>query len=328
MPLIFNALSLQLPAHDAWRVAYVIPALICIVIGILDLYAADDCPEGDWLVRRKHRATLRLTEQRGADVKTTDHLTPTTPAKPTLTTPTPDEEDETLVEEPFEGVRASTAAVLAALSDVNVWVLMLQYALSFGLELAVDNVIAAFFRSRFGLDQTTAALLGSVFGLMNIFSRVSGGLISDALARRASRPAQGRILAQLGILTFEGLSLVTFSRVTGTLHGTMAMLVVFSFFTQAACGTTYALVPFVMPRTAGVVSGLVGAGGNAGGIWDGYGGRVSDDWVRNAGGFAVVRDYKDTGEDAVAYIIGRTWGVGLVAKRIDRTLIGSLRAPI
>ena len=42
--------------------------------------------------------------------------------------------------------------------------------------------------------------------------------------------------------------------------------VVFSILTQAAEGTTFAIVPFVAPNALGAVAGVVGAGGNVGAV--------------------------------------------------------------
>ncbi|CAG8682041.1 2974_t:CDS:2, partial [Racocetra fulgida] len=92
----------------------------------------------------------------------------------------------------------------------NVVLMMVMYACCFGVEVAVDNVIVIFFYSAFDISQTTAGLYGSIFGLLNIFSRVAGGLTSD------------------------------FANKT--------------------------IVPYLDPAAVGIVTGLVGAGGNIGGL--------------------------------------------------------------
>jgi len=41
---------------------------------------------------------------------------------------------------------------------------------------------------------------------------------------------------------------------------------VFGLFVCMACGATYAVVPLIRPKSIGSVSGIVGAGGNAGAV--------------------------------------------------------------
>jgi MFS transporter, NNP family, nitrate/nitrite transporter len=50
--------------------------------------------------------------------------------------------------------------------------------------LVVDNVFAQYFFDHFGLSATTAGDLAGSFGMFNIFSRASGGFISDFFGRR------------------------------------------------------------------------------------------------------------------------------------------------
>jgi MFS transporter, NNP family, nitrate/nitrite transporter len=47
-------------------------------------------------------------------------------------------------------------------------------------------------------------------------------------------------------------------------------LVVFSLFVQMGCGATYSVVPFINKKSLGSVSGIVGAGGNAGAVAAGF----------------------------------------------------------
>ena len=68
---------------------------------------------------------------------------------------------------------------------------------------------------------------------------------------------------------FAKIALVIFSRLT-TLGPAIALLVVFSLFVEMACGATYSIVPFVNDRALGSVSGIVGAGGNAGAVLAGF----------------------------------------------------------
>lgn len=55
-------------------------------------------------------------------------------------------------------------------------------------------------------------------------------------------------------------------------------LIIFSLFTQMSEGATYSVVPFIDKRALGAVSGVVGAGGNAGAVAAGFLFKGSMDW--------------------------------------------------
>lgn len=101
---------------------------------------------------------------------------------------------------------------------------------------------------------------------MNLFSRVSGGFLADWLNHIVDRGALGRIAAQQLITLCEGIALIAFSYSMGSLASAVTMMVLFSYFVQAACGTTFSLAPFVNSRHYGLLTGLIGATGNLGGV--------------------------------------------------------------
>lgn len=81
---------------------------------------------------------------------------------------------------------------------------------------------------------------------------------------------RGRLWAQTIALLFEGALVFAFSN-SQSLGGSIAALVFFSLFVQAAEGTSYAIVPYIDPPNMGSVSGIVGAGGNVGAVCFGLG---------------------------------------------------------
>ncbi|KAJ3354465.1 High-affinity nitrate transporter 2.1 [Entophlyctis luteolus] len=139
-------------------------------------------------------------------------------------------------------------------------ILMIHYACSFGVELSLDGAIGNYFIDEFGVDQSTASLFSGLFGLMNLFTRATGGVVSDLMARRFGQI--GRIYWHFVIFGISTVSLIAFSYVRD-ISSSLALLVVFSFAVEANCGSTFGLVPFVGPFM-GSTSGLVGAGGNIG----------------------------------------------------------------
>jgi NNP family nitrate/nitrite transporter-like MFS transporter len=56
------------------------------------------------------------------------------------------------------------------------------------------------------------------------------------------------------------------------------LLLLFGLFVKMSNGATYAVVPFVNPKALGAVSGIVGAGGNAGAVAAGFLFKGSLDW--------------------------------------------------
>ena len=81
----------------------------------------------------------------------------------------------------------------------------------------------------------------------------------------ASKGMRGRLIFQSISLACQGCFVVVFGY-TKSLGGAIATMIVFSFFVQASEGAIYAVVPYVRPPVTGSVAGLVGAGGNLGGV--------------------------------------------------------------
>ncbi len=70
---------------------------------------------------------------------------------------------------------------------------------------------------------------------------------------------------QAGLLIAEGACIYIFAKM-GHLLTSVAMLIVFSIFMQAAQGSTYGIVSYVNKASQGAVAGIVGAGGSTGGV--------------------------------------------------------------
>jgi MFS transporter, NNP family, nitrate/nitrite transporter len=151
--------------------------------------------------------------------------------------------------------------------NFNTWILFLHYACSFGVEITMNHAAASYFKDEFGQSTERAAAIASIFGFMNIFSRPSGGLFSDMMNK--SMGMRGRLWLQAVILAVQAVFVLVFAS-SHELGGAIAVMVFFSYFAQAACGTTYGIVPYVDPPSTGSVSGIVGAGGNCGAMGFGF----------------------------------------------------------
>ncbi|KAI9321276.1 major facilitator superfamily domain-containing protein [Dichotomocladium elegans] len=255
MPAIYNGIKKHTTDGLAWRIVFVIPCAICILVACIDLLFATDTPHGDWFKLRDEESsgsrspsTASANGDKKLEAGAVEHI-----------------EEESLKDVvKNQSLKDLVCGFFRVLVKPPVLIMVIHYSCSFGAELAIDNVIGNVFRSTFDLDPSTASYIGSIFGLLNICSRLSGGVFSDFLARRMHLP--GRILAQLICMCLEGAFLIGFSFGITSLSTAIVIMVFFSFFVQAVCGTTFAVVPFVDPQNTGKVMGIVGAGGNLGGL--------------------------------------------------------------
>jgi NNP family nitrate/nitrite transporter-like MFS transporter len=144
-----------------------------------------------------------------------------------------------------------------------VWALTLAYACCFGMEITFDGVAALYFFDNFKMEETQAGFWAMLFGGMNLFARALGGIVADKVGNKYGMRGKGILLA--GMLVLEGVGIILFAQ-AGSLPLAILSMVTFALFLKMANGSTYAIVPFVNPRSVGVISGVVGAGGNLGGM--------------------------------------------------------------
>jgi NNP family nitrate/nitrite transporter-like MFS transporter len=239
IPLIYNAFALGLSPHQAWRVTFVVPACLCIIMAAADYFLGDDCPGDEWKSRdsslehhdvEKHGLPRTASDCDSIEIKEMDDKKPAgvkESSSNAVIVPS-------LVEPP-----SVVVDLLSQLKNPAVLILMIQYGCSFGVELAVDNMIGEFFHSHFGLSQTTSGMLGSIFGLMNLFSRASGGMLADYVNTLIGEGVQGRMLVHFVIFSCQGAFLIGFSFAMGALSSSLVVLVLFSYCVQAGCGTTF-----------------------------------------------------------------------------------------
>ena len=154
-----------------------------------------------------------------------------------------------------------------ACADVRVWALALAYACCFGMEITFDGVAALYFFDNFKMEQTEAGFWAMLFGFMNIFARALGGIVADKVGNKYGMRGKGILLA--GLLLLEGIGIIAFAQ-AGNLPMAIMSMLVFALFLKMSNGTTYAITPFVNPKAVGVISGVVGAGGNVGGMLMGF----------------------------------------------------------
>lgn len=165
-----------------------------------------------------------------------------------------------------EGTKTKTNPFISmyrAAKNYRVWVLFLNYGACFGVELVMNGNLATYFQDEFDSSESSAGLIAGLFGLMNLFARALGGIISDLMSKRFGM--RGRLWAFFIVLFCEGIALAVFSKIK-VIGAALPVLVIFSLFVQMSEGATFGIVPFVDPEATGAISGIVGAGGNVGAV--------------------------------------------------------------
>jgi NNP family nitrate/nitrite transporter-like MFS transporter len=136
------------------------------------------------------------------------------------------------------------------------------YGFCFGVELTMNNIVAGYLYDQFDLDLVTAGIIASCYGLMNLFARSIGGIVSDKMS--VAFGMRGRLWTLWIVQTTEGILCILMALAKDSLGLTIMFMIFFSICVQASEGASYGIVPFLTRRALGVASGYIGAGGNAG----------------------------------------------------------------
>jgi len=153
------------------------------------------------------------------------------------------------------------------LADWRIAALTMAYAMCFGMEITFDNVASLHFVDTFHLSQHSAGFWAGCFGMMNLFARALGGFLSDKAGNRWGLSGKGSLLA--AALLLEGIGLLAFAHAPA-FGIAIACMLTFALFLKMANGAVYGIVPFVNEKNVGLISGVVGAGGNLGGMLFGF----------------------------------------------------------
>ncbi len=159
--------------------------------------------------------------------------------------------------------KGGMAVMKLAGKNYRVWVLAACYGASFGVELFVHSIAVTYFFNNYKMTVDGAGIAVGAFGLLALFARALGGLLSDRVAK--TRGLDGRTWLLFALMVGEGIFLIGFSQ-AGGVEVAIALMLVFGLFTHMACGSIYALVPFLDRKILGGVCGLIGAGGNVGAV--------------------------------------------------------------
>ena len=142
----------------------------------------------------------------------------------------------------------------------QVALLQMTYITNFGSELAAVSMLPLFFEKTFSLPHAAAGMIAATYPFLNLFSRPSGGYISDKFGSRKWTMTIISGLIGIGYLAANHIDK------TWALPVAVAVTMFSALFAQAGCGGTYAIVPLVKKEITGQIAGNVGAYGNFGGV--------------------------------------------------------------
>jgi NNP family nitrate/nitrite transporter-like MFS transporter len=167
--------------------------------------------------------------------------------------------------------------------------LMLAYAMSFGLEIAMNAWLPGYFTRGFGPGilalgftgvagmQIAAGTFAAVQSFTASLFRPFSGYMSDLFQRHGWTPLPviARTLPYAPRLHWLGIALIlitlataglTAAGLSGSLHASVVMLVALGIFISFGTGGTFALVPLLFPDRPGLAAGFIGGLSTAGGI--------------------------------------------------------------
>lgn len=160
--------------------------------------------------------------------------------------------------------------LMVILQDPRVWMCIMCYLLTFGLETAMDaalpGLITTLFQSR-TFTAIDAAYAASMYGLLNLYARPLGGIVSDVLYSKYG--LRGRVIWLLCTAFSQGIAMIGlgfYCNNNPTLSGVLGFIFFIATTGFLANGANYGIPAIICPSAIGTVSGLVGAAGNLGGL--------------------------------------------------------------
>merc|ERR1711959_1372 len=169
-----------------------------------------------------------------------------------------------------KSTKAGFRTYVECCSDYRVFLMIFQYSACFGCELVMNNTLATHFHDYFGVDLVAAGALAMSFGAMNLFARSVGGIASDWANQKCGMC--GRLWMHFISLFGQAVFLFLFGCVTDDMGWPLALvvLIIFAIFVNMAEGTSYGIVPYMIPQELAIVSAVVGAGGTLGAVLAGF----------------------------------------------------------
>ncbi|EPQ25980.1 uncharacterized protein PFL1_06435 [Pseudozyma flocculosa PF-1] len=274
-------------SHLAWRLCFpTVPVPCLLLVAAMILLLGKDHPAGKWsrrhlfsgtaiAVAQGEKVTLDQAEVMAQQQATRDNEKggAIAPAKTADFRPAANEAGD----QPVATIDTAQSEPLTAKSlgrillDLRVWMCFSCYLLTFGLETAMDAALPGLLTTLFKSSTftvTDAAFAASTYGLLNLFARPLGGIVSDLLYARYGLRA--KVLLLLAAAFSQGVSMIGLGfyvnnggASVGGVIGFIVLIGVTGFVANGAC---YSVYGHLRPKNVGAVAGIVGAGGNVGGL--------------------------------------------------------------
>ncbi|GHJ86524.1 hypothetical protein NliqN6_2926 [Naganishia liquefaciens] len=276
MPAVYDSLKGRgLSSSKAWRVSFVVPTILLLLCAAGSFFLCEDTPTGKWEDRFTPKTTIteQEIEEAGTSAESIKEKSSSEKMSTQITVQALEsghgETNAAPTLKMEEVKKPSLKDSLKAVMCMQTLMLAAPYACSFGGELALNSVLGPWYQQSLGWNQTKSGQVAAAFGLFNVISRPMGGVLADWLYAYVS-PSRGTKTKQVWygfLVAAQGVMLIW----TGALNphspavlvgGVMAS----ALFMDAANGAAYSLVPHVNPQYNGIMSGLVGATGNMGGV--------------------------------------------------------------
>ena len=141
----------------------------------------------------------------------------------------------------------------------QVAILCLCYAVTFGGELAVEQMLPAYFEKMFNVSVAMAGIMGAGFAFANFIARPLGGILGDRIGRK---PIMIVTLAG-STLGFLAIPLIT---AHWPLWAAMALVIFVGIFLMGGNGANFCIAPLIRKPLTGQIAGLIGAYGSVGSV--------------------------------------------------------------
>jgi NNP family nitrate/nitrite transporter-like MFS transporter len=141
----------------------------------------------------------------------------------------------------------------------QVAILCLCYAVTFGGELAVEQMLPAYFEKMFNVSVAMAGVMGAGFAFANFIARPLGGVLGDRLGRKP-----------VMIVTLAGSAIGFFAikqvDANWPLWQAMGLVVTVGLFLMGGNGANFCIAPLIRKPLTGQIAGLIGAYGSVGSV--------------------------------------------------------------